>query len=50
MEKTTINYKTILNFMKVYDYLLLLTRDLENKPTLSIDSKKITITLNENKE
>ena len=38
----------ILAFLKTYDFLL--SQDLTNKPTLSIDSEKLTITLNENKE
>lgn len=35
----------ILAFLKAYDFLL--TQDLTNKPILSIDSEKLTITLNE---
>lgn len=42
------NNNNILAFLKVYDYLL--SQDLTNKPILKIDSKKITITLNEREE
>lgn len=35
----------ILAFLKAYDFLP--TQDLTNKPILSIDSEKMTITLNE---
>lgn len=38
----------ILAFLKAYDFLL--SQDLTSKPILSIDSEKLTITLNENKE
>ena len=38
----------ILAFLKAYDFLL--TQDLTNKPILSIDSEKLTITMNENKK
>lgn len=38
----------ILAFLKAYDFLL--SQDLTNKPTLSIDSEKLTITLNEKEQ
>lgn len=49
MEKITMeNNNNILAFLKAYDFLL--SQNLTNKPILEIDSEKLTITLNENKE